>query len=465
MDINLTKQFIDNIFSDSVIKTLQEYIKIKAKSPAFDQDWEQNGYLQHACEMVEKWCQSLKINGLSTEIISSKGRTPLLFIEVASNSNNTETTLIYGHIDKQPEGSGWDKNKSPFKPVIENNKLYGRGSADDGYAAFSALCAIKAIKEQNLPHNRFVILIESGEESGSPDLPYYIEKYQEKIGNVDLVVCLDSGCGDYKRLWITNSLRGTAVGNLEVKILTQGIHSGHSGIAASSFRVLRNILDRIEDSNTGEIKIQELLPIIPANIMKMIKKSVKIIGQEVSNCIPFAPGVKPVSSDPLDLMINHTWKPVLSYIGVDGMPSTAHAGSVLRPETLISLSLRLPPNIKAEKALELMKTKLENNPPYSAKISFIPLDYANGWVMPELNKKLFNAINESSRAFFNNDVCFVGEGGSIPFMNFLLSKFPKAQFIVTGVLGPNSNAHGPNEFLHLPYVKNLTCALSYIFAS
>jgi acetylornithine deacetylase/succinyl-diaminopimelate desuccinylase-like protein len=465
MDINLTKQFIDNIFDKSVIPKLKEFIKIEAKSPIFDENWENNGLLLKAAKMMEEWCLGLSIDGLGTEVIKPKGKSPLLLIEIEATCDKKSTTLIYGHLDKQPEFSGWDKNKAPWKPVIENNKLYGRGVADDGYAVFSALCAIKALKKQNLLHNKFVILIESGEESGSPDLPYYIEEYKNRIGKVELIICLDSGCKDYERLWITNSLRGTAMGNLEVKILEQGIHSGHSGIAASSFRILRHVLDRIEDSDTGEILIKELHGDIPDKTMKMIKKSVSILGNTISDAIPFVTGAKPVSSDPLELIINSTWKPVLSYIGMDGIPALKNAGSVLRPDTSIALSLRLPPNIDPEMALALMKKILEKNPPYNAKITLSAIGSANGWEMPEMETRLFAAINESSNAFFNNDACFMGEGGSIQFMNLLLEKFPQAQFIITGVLGPNSNAHGPNEFLHIPYAKKLTCALSYVFAS
>jgi acetylornithine deacetylase/succinyl-diaminopimelate desuccinylase-like protein len=465
MDINLTKQFIDNIFDKSAIPELEKYIKIEAKSASFDEQWEKNGFLNQACYLVKDWCLSLSIDGLSAEVISPEGRSPLLLIEIEATSNKTETTLIYGHLDKQPEFSGWDDNKGPFEPVIENNKLYGRGGADDGYAAFSALCAIKALKKQNLKHNKFVILIESGEESGSPDLPYYINKYDEQIGDVDLIICLDSGCGDYERFWVTNSLRGTIACNLEVKILKQGIHSGNSGIAASSFRILRNLLDRIEDSNTGKITLKELHPQIPEKTMEMIQKSVDTLGDNIISAIPFVNGARPVCEDHLALILNNTWKPALSYIGIDGMPAFKHAGSVLRPSTSISLSLRLPPSTDPERAMSLLKETLEKDPPYNSEITLNPIGSANGWEMPEISDRIFNGINEASKAFFNNDACFIGEGGSIPFMNMLLNHFPKAQFIVTGVLGPNANAHGPNEFLHIPYVKQLTCSLAYILAT
>ena len=465
MDINKIAQFISKIFDESAIPTLKKYIKIKAKSPIFDENWETNGFLKQSCKMVEEWCQSLNIEGLQTQVITPEGRTPLLLIEIEASSSKKGTTLIYGHLDKQPEFSGWDQNKGPFTPVVENNRLYGRGSADDGYSVFSGLCAIKALKTQNILHNKVVMLIESGEESGSPDLSYYIKKYSNRLGNVDLVICLDSGCGDYERLWVTNSLRGTVVGNLEVKVLKQGIHSGNSGIAASSFRILRNILDRIEDSETGEVKIKGLTPKIPDKTMEMIQKSVGILGKNIYDAVPFVDEAKPVVDSPLDLLINSTWKPALSYIGIDGIPSFKQAGSVLRPSTSICLSLRLPPGIDPDKTLLLLKKTLEENPPYNAEITFTPIGGANGWVMPQMTDKLFNAIDESSKIFFNNNACLMGEGGSIPFMNSLAEQFPKTQFIITGVLGPNSNAHGPNEFLHIPYVKKLTSALAYIIAS
>ena len=465
MDINLTKQFIDKLFDESVIPKLKEYIKIKAKSPIFDENWENNGLLTEAAKLMEQWCMSLEIEGLKTEIITPKGKSPLLLIEIKETSGNSDTTLIYGHLDKQPEFTGWDKDKGPWEPVIENNKLYGRGVADDGYAVFSALCAIKNLKEQNLPHNRFIILIESGEESGSPDLPYYIEKYKNRIGKVELIFCLDSGCKDYDRLWVTNSLRGTIIGNLVVKILTQGIHSGYSGITASSFRILRHVLDRIEDSRTGEILLKELHCKIPDKIREQIQKSVKILGNKIAEAIPFVNGAIPVSDDPLELILNSTWRPTLSYTGIDRMPSSKHAGAVLRPATSINLSLRIPPGIDDNTAVKTVKKTLEENPPYNAQISFNLFGSSNGWEMPAMENRLFTTVNESSKVFFNNDVCFMGEGGTIPFMNLLSEKFPSAQFVITGVLGPNANAHGPNEFLHISYTKKLTCALSYIFAS
>jgi acetylornithine deacetylase/succinyl-diaminopimelate desuccinylase-like protein len=260
-------------------------------------------------------------------------------------------------------------------------------------------------------------------------------------------------------------LRGTIIGNLEVKILNQSIHSGHSGIAASSFRILRHLLDRIEDSRTGEILIEELHGQIPDKIMENIQKSITILGNKISEAIPFIAGAKPVSDNPLDLLLSSTWKPALSYTGIDGMPSSKHAGSVLRKSTSINLSLRVPPNIDVDMAVNIIKETLEKDPPYNAHVSFNYLGNSNGWEMPDMETRLFDAINESSNAFFNNDVCFVGEGGTIPFMNLLAEKFPRAQFLVTGVLGPDSNAHGPNEFLHIPYAKKLTCALSYIFTA
>ncbi|MBU3916308.1 M20/M25/M40 family metallo-hydrolase, partial [bacterium] len=337
------ESFIAQKWNDSIIPELCEFIQIPNLSPVFDREWKKNGYMDQAVKLVADWCQNQKIKGLSLKIEELEGRTPLLFIEVAGSGKcSEETILFYGHLDKQPEMEGWDHDKGPWKPVLRADKLYGRGGGDDGYAVYTAVTVIKALQEQGIPHARCVIIIESCEESGSFDLPFYIDSLRNRIGIPDLVVCLDSGCGNYDQLWLTTSLRGIAMGEIRVDLLKEGIHSGNgSGVIASSFRVLRKLLNRIEDVDTGEIKVKDLYAEIPPIRLEQAEKVADVIGSDFANSFPLLDGVETVSSDPIDLILNRTWRPSLSVIAADGLPKPGKAGNVLRPMTSMVISIRL----------------------------------------------------------------------------------------------------------------------------
>ena len=463
MKINLLTTFIEKTWEDSVLPALKEYVSIPAVSPGFDKNWTAAGFLMDALVLAENWCRHMALERTKIQIISKGQRTPVLLIEIDSTTpEHTDTTFLYGHLDKQPPARGWDSNKGPWQPVIENNRLYGRGSADDGYAVFTAITAIKALQVNHIPHGRCVILIETCEESGSVDLEFYLEHLEQQIGIPDLIVCLDSGCGDYDHMWVTTSLRGAVVGELEIKILTQGIHSGRSGMVASSFRILRQVLDRIEDATTGELLVKELYGPIPEQRLEQIKKTAQILGTTLAASIPLVAGARPMSDNPVDLIINSTWKPMLSCTGAQGFPPLDNAGNVIRAYSKLLLSIRTPPTVDAGVAAERLKTILEKNPPYGARVTFTRLKHARGWDMPEMGAALEKKVITAARACFDAAPCYAGEGGSIPFMTLLADKFPHAKFLITGVLGPGSNAHGPNEFLHIPYVKKLTCAISCI---
>ncbi|MBU2510925.1 M20 family metallopeptidase [bacterium] len=468
-DTETLKRFINDKWDHSIIQNLSDYIKIPNKSPAFDKNWQNNGFIDQVVKNVAEWCQQQNVFGLKLSIERIEGRTPLLFIDVDSSGNDSDsvkTVLLYGHLDKQPEMVGWDEDKGPWKPVMIDDKLYGRGAADDGYAVFSAITAIKALQEQGVPHARCVLIIESCEEGGSSDLPFYIDKLQNKIGTPDLVICLDSGCGNYDQLWLTTSLRGAIIGELSVELLKEGIHSGNGGgVIASSFRVLRDILDRLEDTKTGRILIDGVNSAIPDKRVLQAEKAAEVLGKDFEKSFPLLENVKMVSDDPKELILNRTWRPSLSYTGIDGIPNSSEAGNVLRPFTSMKLSLRLPPTIDAKKIINHLKEILESKPPYNAKVQFKVLDSTKGWNSPELSGWLEKALDEASLTYFGRGPVFMGEGGSIPFMNLLATKFPEAQFMITGVLGPHSNAHGPNEFLHIPTVKKLTCCIAQVLSS
>jgi acetylornithine deacetylase/succinyl-diaminopimelate desuccinylase-like protein len=370
---------------------------------------------------------------------------------------------MYGHLDKQPAMVGWEDGLGPWTPVLRDGKLYGRGGADDGYAIFATIASIGAVQQQGLPHARIVVLIECCEESGSIDLPAYIDLLSGRIGTPGLVICLDSGCGNYEQLWMTTSLRGSIVGNLHVEVLSEGVHSGDaSGIVASSFRIIRAILDRLEDAATGGIVPEWLHVEVPADRLEEAKATAAVLGDEVWSKFPFLDGMQPVTKDPLELLLNRTWRPALSYIGQAGLPDLVQGGNVLRPKTSIKLSLRIPPSLDASDLERRMKELLESDPPYGAHVSFEAEKGGAGWVAPKVAPWLEKSVEEASQAYFGKGAMTFGEGGSIPFMGMLGARYPTAQFLITGVLGPHSNAHGPNEFLDIEYAKKLTACVTKV---
>ncbi len=471
-------EHVSHAWDTDIVARLTDYVAIPAKSPMFDSAWDANGLLETVVRNTAQWIESQKVAGLSVEIIRLPGRTPVLFFEVASTRSaalaTTQTVLIYGHLDKQPEFSGWRKDLGPWTPKYEDGKLYGRGSADDGYAAYAAIAAIQALKSQGVGHPRIVGLIETCEESGSYDLMPYIDALRPRLGEVGLVVCLDSGAGNYDQLWLTNSLRGMVSGVLKVEILTEGVHSGDaSGLVPSSFRIMRQVLDRLEDSATGRLLPASFHCEVPSERLTQAQATADILGDEIYKRFPWAhydcggstQFALPTTTDPLQALLNRTWNPTLSVTGVEGMPELSNAGNVLRPYTAFKLSLRLPPLVEAAPAVAKLKALLEDNAPYQARVTFEKAAGATGWNAPTTAPWLESALDSASNAHFGASCGYIGQGGTIPLMNMLSLGFPKAQMMVCGVLGPKSNAHGPNEFLHVPYAKKLTAAVAQVIAS
>ncbi|HET6587857.1 MAG TPA: M20 family metallopeptidase [Oleiagrimonas sp.] len=465
MDNARIQSFVEGVWDEEIVPKLVEYIKIPNKSPLYDSKWVEHGYMDQAVELMCNWARPKleKLPGATLEVVRLEGRTPLIFIEVPGEVD--DTVVLYGHLDKQPEMTGWREDLGPWKPVIEGDKLYGRGGADDGYAIFGSLTSLLALHEQGVPHARCVILIEACEESGSYDLPHYVDHLAERIGNPSLVVCLDSGCANYEQLWLTTSLRGMMGGDLKVEVLTEGVHSGDaSGVVPDSFRVLRQVLSRLEDETTGEILPDELKVEVPAERIEQARQCAEILGDEVYSKFPWVEGMRPASDDKVDLILSRTWRAQLAITGIDGLPSLDNAGNVLRPHTSVKLSLRLPPTLDGEKAGDFVKELLESDPPYGAKVSVGLEKDGSGWNAPPLSPWLADAVSQASENYYGKPCAYMGEGGSIPFMGMLGEKFPEAQFLITGVLGPHSNAHGPNEFLHIPTGKRVTMVVAEVLA-
>jgi len=459
---------IAEFWDSAIVPALVDYIRIPAKSPHFDPDWAQHGHIDAAVALAEKWCRQHAPTGLRIEVVRLPGRTPVLFAELpaTAGAENGGTVLVYGHLDKQPEMSGWAEGLGPWTPVLREGKLYGRGGADDGYAIFAALAALRALAEEGRPHARIAILIESCEESGSTDLPAYLEALAERIGTPSLVVGLDSGCGNYAQLWGTTSLRGLVNGVLTVEVLTEGVHSGDaSGVVAESFRIARALLERVDNSATGGVRDAAFHVPIPDERRTQAKRAAEVLGESIHQRFPFVPGMKPMDERLEELVLNRTWRPALSVTGAEGLPAPANAGNVLRPKTALALSLRIPPGLPGERAAQRLKEILERDPPYGARVRFDAGQAATGWHAPATAPWLEQAVDAASKQHYGAPAMWMGEGGTIPFMAMLGEKFPQAQFLITGVLGPQANAHGPNEFLHLDYAKKLSAAVADVLAA
>ncbi|HEX3881710.1 MAG TPA: M20 family metallopeptidase [Stellaceae bacterium] len=465
LDDSRLKSFVDRCWGEEVVPTLTEYIKIPNKSPLFDPDWAAHGHMDAAVAMFEAWARAkiAAMPGAVLEVVRLPGRTPLILIEAPGDG--ADTVLLYGHLDKQPEMVGWLDGYGPWLPRLDGDKLYGRGGADDGYAMFGALTALAALHEQGVAHARCVIVIEACEESGSYDLPFYVDHLAGRIGSPSLVVCLDSGCGNYDQLWLTTSLRGVFASTLTVEVLGEGVHSGDaSGVVPSSFRIFRRLLSRLEDEETGAIRPEALYVQVPAERLTQAKRAAAALGKEIYAKFPFVPGMRPADDDLSELVLNRTWRPRLAVTGIDGLPTPGNAGNVLLPFTTAKLSLRLPPTLDPGLAGSLVRDLFEKDPPYGARVTFDAQVASSGWNAPGLAPWLEASLARASETAFGAPPAYMGEGGSIPFMAMLGEKFPAAQFVVTGVLGPHSNAHGPNEFLHIPTGKKVTQVIARVLA-
>jgi acetylornithine deacetylase/succinyl-diaminopimelate desuccinylase-like protein len=464
MDTSRLQQFISRAWQESIIERLCAYVRIPNKSPMFDPEWEAHGYMEQAMQLMADWCRAQPLPEARTELRRLPGRTPLLLVDIPGEIPGC--VLLYGHMDKQPEFTGWHEGLGPWEPVIRDGRLYGRGAADDGYAVFSSLTAIAALKEQRVRLPRCVVLIEACEESGSSDLTAHLEALGPVLGEPSLVVCLDAECGNYEQMWCTTSLRGNLVGNLRVRVLTEGVHSGMAtGIAPTAFRILAQLIARLESPVTGELLLDELQVPLPPDRRAQARIAAQVLGAEVAGRMPWAAGVRPVSNDPAELIINSTWRATLAVTGAEGLPPLGSAGNVLLPEIACKLSLRLPPTCDAARATQAVRTALERDPPYGAQVTFDGASGQGGWNAPAFAPWLEQAIDEASRAIYGREAVHIGCGGTIPFMGMLGAQFPKTQFFITGVLGPHANAHGPNEFLHLDYAQKLTACVSLVLAS
>jgi acetylornithine deacetylase/succinyl-diaminopimelate desuccinylase-like protein len=248
-----------------------------------------------------------------------------------------------------------------------------------------------------------------------------------------------------------------------VRVLDSAAHSGMaSGVVPSSFRILRVLLDRLEDSATGAVLLPEMNVTVPADRLAEAQAAVAAAPGVIGNVYARAAGVQTVSEDDLELVLNNSWRPTLSVIGAAGLPSPLDAGNVLRTHTTLSLSFRLPPTADAAASLDALTKALTTDVPYGAQVELSRTDIADGWNAPALAPWLRKAVDTVSETVFDAPWGTVGLGGSIPFMALLAETYPEAQFLVTGACGSDSNIHVPNEWLHLAQAARVTTSVAHV---
>ena len=474
MDLSPLYETISALWERHSLPALQTFVSRKSLSPGFDPDWQENGILSLVCREAAEFGKQFFPKG-DFEVLEEKGRSPCLFFSIpgagGSPRDTSRTVFFYGHLDKQPPANGWSEGLGPWEPVIRDGRLYGRGSADDGYSVYAALTVIRSLEELGIPHPRCVGLIETREETGSDDLPYFLEKIRGRCGRPALVCVLDSGAGNYEQLWLTSSLRGACFGTLRVRILNSGMHSGTaSAVVPSSFDIVRILLDRVQDPVSGTFKDPVFSVDIPAYRLQEIQETAKVTGQDFFRNFPWSSNSDgghshPRFQKPSEAMLAQCWFPSLSVTGAAGLPDLGNAGNMLRAETALRLSVRIPPSLSPSIALQSLKKSLTEDPPFNADVRFENSEALPGWDAPKESLWFRQACNESSLAMWGKPVMHIGEGGSIPILALFQSQFPEAQFAVTGVLGPGSNAHGANESLQLDYVKKFMTCIGHLVAS
>jgi acetylornithine deacetylase/succinyl-diaminopimelate desuccinylase-like protein len=446
-----------------VLPLLLEFGTIPDLSPAYDPHWQTAGHLERAAELLARWATSRDLPGATVEVVRLPGLTPTVLVDVpASDDGAVGDVLVYGHYDKQPPFDGWSEGRGPWTPVMEDDRLYGRGLADDGYALPSALIALQSVRAAGGRHGRCVILAEGSEESGSPHLRQVLAHLGDRIGTPDLVVALDGSAATYDRLWLTTSLRGGIAGNLTVRVLEHGVHSGSAGaIVPSSFRIARLLLDRIEDPATGDLRLPELRSEMPDGVGPAAQAMAEAVHQNFGEAPPFpvVAGLRLEADDPAERSLRAAWRGSLAVVGADGLPPSETAGAVFLPFTTLRLVVRIPPTADADAAERALRGALTEDPPYGATVEWTTAMSAGGWAARPFPAWLNDALDEASNVAFGRPSGQMGEGGSIPFLGWLAAQFPAAHLLALGVLGPGSNAHGPDESLHVPSAQRLTAAV------
>lgn len=452
-------QNIEEAWRGDALEALADFVRLPALSPDFDAQWEQNGVLLRALEDAARWGKTHFPDGIF-EILSHPGVTPVLWVAIPGTRPG-RPALFYGHFDKQPEAGTWSEGLAPFEPVLRDGRLYGRGTADDGYSFYAALTAARAMDEAGRTRPRIMGIFETREESGSGDLPHYLPEIAARTGRPSVLTVLDLGVQDKTRLWRTQSLRGVVTFTLRVDVLESGVHSGvTSGIVPSSFAVMRTLLDRLEDPATGQVKVRSMHVPEPVRHMPALRRLAELSGDALWRRFPWAGDTEPRSFDPLELLLKNGWQPTLSILGAEGLPPVREAGALLRASTTLKLSFRIPPGADAEAAAREAVELVTTNVPSKARVTVSNLHAESGFEAPAGADWLDAAWARASEELFGASAEELFDGATIGILPKFVDAFGPCPFLCTGVLGTEDNAHAPDESVSLTYLTKLTCAVA-----
>lgn len=455
-------RIIHDAWQGGTLEALKDFIRIPAKSSAFDSAWKENGHLMAALEQARRWGLE-HFPGATFEILESPEFPPALFVDIKATGTNERPVFYYGHLDKQPETvhEGWE----PWNPVVRDGRLYGRGAVDDGYSFYTALTAAAALDEAGLPRPRVTGLFETNEESGSEGLEHYIDEVARRVKDPAYVAILDLGAMNLKRLWLTRSLRGALCLTVKVQVLDTAVHSGFgSGLAPDSFRIMRSLLSRIEDESTGRILLPELHAELPESVEEQMKLLIED-GYDPRFGINWHGGTRPCHEDPLETLKASCWDPTLTVVGAEGLPAIENAGVLIRPSTSLRLSIRIPPVVDGEKAIKAVVAALTTDVPYGASVTVSQVSASSGFLAEDLEGPVGEAVGRISRDVFEAAPGYIFCGASIGTLPLFGRAFPGAPFINTGALAPDTNAHAPFEYLPLGYAEKLTRFLAELMHS
>lgn len=446
------RDWIDTYWENEAIPGLIEFGKIPNVSQEYAPNWKSEGHMAQAAAFLKQWASARAIAGARVSVIEKNEKAPVLVVEVPGSG---DTVLFYGHMDKQPPMLPWREGLDPWNPIREGDLLYGRGLADDGYALFAALGAIEAAQKTGKQLPRVVILIEAGEESGSPDLPMYLEELKEVIGSPRTIMTLDSEGNDNERLWLTKSVRGAIGGFLTVQTIGEVMHSGSAtGVVPSVMRIVRLLLARIEDPVTGHILLAEANP----PLSDELRAYARTVAEHSPNYLDLyhLPKNLTVSGSLEEVVERNLVMAGLEVTGITGYPEARVSGNITVPSITLRLSMRIPPQVEAGPAKEAIKRALEENPPYGARVVYEPASSDQGWFAKPYTQETEMRIRKASEEVYGNTPGIVGVGGSIPFIQMMTRRFPDAEHLTIGILNHASNAHGPNENMCISRVKKLT---------
>ncbi|CDW83647.1 peptidase m20 [Stylonychia lemnae] len=464
MESKDTATIVDEHYDSWFVPGLSDFVRVPNLTMMADNNFATNGLIQQAMECVDNYINKLDVQGLKRHVFHPEGSNPLVVYVIDGSEGATRNVMLYGHLDKQPWGAGWEEGLAPNDPQIRGDYMYGRGSSDDGYSAFATMLAVKSIQLAGGKLPRVVLVLETEEESGSPNLIPLLNLAEDVIGKPDACFCMDSGALDYDQLWLTSSLRGVCNVDLTIEGGKVGYHSGETGgIIPETFRVARALLNRLDNCDTGRVTEDLQVPVPDFKQQEADSLSEKY-GDKLFKKYNLNEGVQYINEDNIpELYLNKVWRPNLSITGAEGLPPIAAAGNVLRPKTTIRCSMRLCPAFDAHEAEKIITNKLTTDVPYNAKVTVSGGHAGNGWCQKHLQEWLHNALTEAGHKFFGGkDYGSFGEGGSIPFLNELQKKYPDTQIVAMGLVGPGANIHGPNENINLVYAKKLVKTLAHV---